>query len=241
MLRMTALAALSVGIFGLVGNPVVGQDAKDPPASKLTPADLTKVKKALGEVQDFIGQWNLEGTQKDGTKTIAWKEKVNWGWNFKGEAGPTLIVDFADGKGKYFTNGSLKYDITKKLYVLSLTGTDKTEQVFEGKVLPTGGLKMERKDAKTSDVYRLTMNTLSDGDKFQVKFEKQDGGKGLFNNMFAMNGLKEGAGGVGVKKPECIVSGGAANITVSYGGKTYYVCCTGCRDEFNANPKKYAK
>lgn len=241
MLRMTALAALAVGIFGLVGgNPVVGQDAKDP-ASKLKPEDITKVKKALGEVQDFIGQWNLEGTQKDGTKTIAWKEKVNWGWNFKGEGGPTLIVDFGEGKGKYFTNGSLKYDVAKKLYVLSLTGTDKAEQVFEGKVVPTGGLKMERKDAKTGDVFRLTMNTLSDGDKFQVKFEKQDGGKGLFNGMFAMNGLKEGAGGVGVKKPECIVSGGAANMAVSYNGKTYYVCCTGCRDEFNANPKKYAK
>jgi YHS domain-containing protein len=22
-------------------------------------------------------------------------------------------------------------------------------------------------------------------------------------------------------------------------GKTYYVCCSGCRDEFNANPQKY--
>ena len=27
--------------------------------------------------------------------------------------------------------------------------------------------------------------------------------------------------------------------TVSYMGQTYYVCCTGCRDEFNANPTKY--
>jgi YHS domain-containing protein len=37
------------------------------------------------------------------------------------------------------------------------------------------------------------------------------------------------------------VSGGAANIAVSYKGKTYYVCCTGCKDEFNANPEKYTK
>ena len=26
-----------------------------------------------------------------------------------------------------------------------------------------------------------------------------------------------------------------------YEGQLVYVCCSGCRDEFNANPKKYAK
>ena len=30
-------------------------------------------------------------------------------------------------------------------------------------------------------------------------------------------------------------------IPVTYNGKTYYVCCTGCRDEFKANPEKYVK
>ena len=28
---------------------------------------------------------------------------------------------------------------------------------------------------------------------------------------------------------------------VMYKGKTYYVCCTGCRDEFRDNPEKYIK
>ena len=71
---------------------------------------------------------------------------------------------------------------------------------------------------------------------------EQDGGKGPFSNAYAMNGTKEGeAFAGGGKKPECIVSGGAASIQVSYNGKTYYVCCTGCRDEFLANPEKYVK
>ena len=30
-------------------------------------------------------------------------------------------------------------------------------------------------------------------------------------------------------------------IAVSYNGKTYYVCCSGCRDEFKASPEKYVK
>jgi YHS domain-containing protein len=237
LLRMTALAALAVGMIGLTG-AVTAQDAKDAP--KLKPEDEAKIKKALGEVQEFIGLWNLEGTQKDGAKTVAWKEKVTWGWNFKGE--PSITVDFAEGKGKHFTGGVLKFDPAKKKYLLTLNTADKKEEVFEGTVPPAGGLKLERKDAKTGDVYLLTLGTLAEGIRFQVKYEKKEGGKGLASSVFAMNGNKDGesfAGGA--KKPECIVSGGAANMAVSYNGKTYYVCCTGCRDEFNANPKKYAK
>ena len=37
---------------------------------------------------------------------------------------------------------------------------------------------------------------------------------------------------------ECVVTGGLGTIEVSFEGKTYYVCCTGCRDYFNDNPKE---
>jgi YHS domain-containing protein len=228
------LAALIAGVFGLAGIAANGQE------KKAKPEEQAKAKKALQEVQDFIGLWKLEGTQKVGAKTEAWKEDVSWGWKFK-EGDAWITAAFGkEGKGKYFSTGELKYAVDKKKYQLKLVGADNTELAFEGDALKSGGLKMERKDPKTGDVYRLTMNTLADGIRFQLKFEKQEGGKGLYSNVFAMNGNKDGesiAGGS--KKPECIVSGGAANIPVSYKGKTYYVCCTGCRDEFNANPEKY--
>jgi YHS domain-containing protein len=213
--------------------------AADPP--KPTAAENAKAKKALQEVQDFMGGWNLEGTQKVGMKTEAWKEKVDWSWKFKTEV-PTIKVAFAEGKGKYYSKGELKYDVAKKKYVLDLIAADKTEHVFEGTKLPSGGLKLQGKDPKTKDVTRITMNTLADGIRFNFKVEKQEGGKGLFENAFVMNGNKEGeslAGGS--KKPECIVTGGAASIAVSYQGKTYYVCCSGCRDAFNENPEKFIK
>lgn len=231
--QMMVLTALSLGILGVLKASV--QVRPDGPK----PADQAKVRKALQEVQDIIGLWNLEGTQKTGGKTESWKEKVSWGWKFKnGDA--WLAVDFAEGKGKYFTTGVLKYDVEKKKYVLALTGTDRSEHVYEGDAGKTGGLKLDRKDAKSGDVYRLTLNTLADGVRFQMKYERQEGGKGLFANVFALNGNKDGESIAGTsKKPECIVSGGAASIAVNYQGKQYFVCCTGCRDEFNANPEKY--
>jgi len=228
--RFTALAFILAAATGL-------STAADPPK----PADAAKSKKALQEVQDFMGNWNLEGTQKVGTKTEAWKEKVEWSWKFKTEM-PAIKVSFAEGKGKYFSKGELTYSVEKKKYVLALTAADKSEQVFEGDLLKSGGLKLERKDAKTGDAYRITANTLADGIRFAFKVEKQDGGKGLFANAFQMTGNKEGeslAGGT--KKPECIVTGGAASIAVSYQGKQYFVCCSGCRDAFNENPEKFIK
>lgn len=235
-IRTITLAALVAGLCGLAGFAAKAQE------KRTKPEDLAKTKKALQEVQDFIGLWKLEGTQKAGGKTEAWKEDVNWGWKFKDGDSWITVVFGKEGKGKYFSTGELRYSLEKKKYQLTLLGIDQSEQVFEGDVLRSGGLKLERKDPKTADVYRLTMNTLADGIRFQAKYEKQDGGKGPYSNVFAMNGNKDGesiAGGS--KKPECIVSGGAANIPVSYKGKTYYVCCTGCRDEFNANPEKYVK
>ena len=41
--------------------------------------------------------------------------------------------------------------------------------------------------------------------------------------------------------PECVVSGGHGTMSTTYKGKTYYFCCTGCRDAFADNPEKYIK
>jgi ribosomal protein L24E len=53
---------------------------------------------------------------------------------------------------------------------------------------------------------------------------------------------REGASlGAKEKKTECVVSGGAGTMPVSFKGETFYVCCSGCRDAFNENPEKYVK
>ena len=228
--RFIVLAIVTAATLGMAG-------AADP----LSPQDAAKAKKALQEVQEFMGVWNLEGTQKVGAKTDAWKEDVDWSWRFKATQ-PTIKVSFAEGKGKYFSSGELTYAVDKKKYQLTLIAKDKTEQVFVGDKLRDGGLKLERKDAKTGDVHRLTMFTLADGVRFMIKVEKQEGGKGLFALAYQLTGNKEGESlGASAKKPECIVTGGAATITVSYQGKTYFVCCSGCRDAFNENPEKFVK
>ena len=60
--------------------------------------------------------------------------------------------------------------------------------------------------------------------------------------MYQVGATKEGvpfAGGDG--KPECVVSGGLGTMPVMYKGKTYYVCCSGCRDAFKMSRRSTSR
>lgn len=199
--------------------------------------DLAKAKKALQEVGDFVGQWNANGEAKIAGKNTLWKETLNFGWKF-GKAGETAMKFEAEG-GKYFTAGELTYDTKAKLYRFAVKDAAGKEQQYSG-TYAKQRLVLERKDEKSGDVHKLTMNTAAEGVRFLMAYEVQAGGKGLPTGISKMTANKAGeslAGGG--KKNECIVTGGLGTIAVSFEGKTYYVCCSGCRDEFNENPKKY--
>ena len=113
--------------------------------------------------------------------------------------------------------------------------------MYEGD-LKAGTLRLERKDPATGDVHRLTANTAAEGVRLVMKWETQAGGKGVFAPGVQLAGSRDGESiAKTAKKPECVVTGGAASIAVSHNGKTYYVCCTGCRDAFNEAPEKFVK
>ena len=230
MIRRAFGLAVAAGLAVTLGG------SAQPP--KLTP-EQTKAKNELKKLEEFLGVWNLEGSVKAGGKETIWKEQVDWSWKFKTEE-PTIRVVFGDGKGRFFSAGELTYDLAAKKYKLNLTAADKTTSVYTGD-FKIGVLKLERKDAK-GDVHRLAVNTLADGIRMQLRAERQEGGKGLFQTALKMEGNRSGESLAGAaKKAECIVTGGAASIPVSFGGKQYFVCCSGCRDAFNENPEKILK
>ena len=46
-----------------------------------------------------------------------------------------------------------------------------------------------------------------------------------------------GKGSWGESYPLCVVTEGRGTIQGSYKGKTYWVCCSGCHDQFNDDPE----
>ncbi|HEY2783377.1 MAG TPA: YHS domain-containing protein [Fimbriiglobus sp.] len=213
--------------FGVVACVALGADDK---------TDTAKARKALHEVSDFVGEWNGNAESKAGGRNTLWKENYSWSWKFK-DGDAWIVVKF--NGGKHFKSGDLHYLAARKVYRLTAKDVDDKERVFEG-VLKRGRLELSRTDAKTGDVYKITINTAAEGVRFVLNYEVQTGGKGLFSTIYKSAANKEGESlAASSKKAECIITGGLGTIPVTYMGKTYTVCCTGCRDEFNENPKKY--
>jgi hypothetical protein len=201
------------------------------------PADKPDASKdALKALNEFVGQWKGNGESKTG-KTELWKESADWAWDLKGEE-PALKVKSTGGK--QFTEGRLTYLPDKKKYQLVATDLDKKEHAFQGEI-KAKKLVLTREDPDTKDRYTIEMSTNNDGARFVYNVAVQKGGKGIARQLAQVGLTREGASLAGGKKNECIITGGLGTIPVSYGGKTYYVCCSGCRDEFNANPKKYVE
>lgn len=228
MRRFLACAAL-LGLI-LVVRAGYGAD-KDEPAT---------AKEALQALNDFIGEWNGTGGPARGGVAAAgvWKETLNWAWRFKGDdAWLTLAVK----NGKHYRGGELHYLPDKKRYRLTLTDTAGKKQVFDGD-LKDDVLVLERTDPATKETQQIKMNTAAEGIRLIYLFAHKAEGRTLYVKDYQVACNKAGESlGRAEKKVECVVSGGLGTIPVSYGGKTYYVCCSGCKDAFLENPEKYIK
>lgn len=223
-LRLTAIACALI----LAAPAVAGE--KKPSGAK----------EALEALNDYIGDWNGNGTPQrttSGERSI-WKESVSWTWRFKGNDA-WLVMKIKDGK--YYKGGELSYVPEKKRYRLKLTTKDDKTETFEGR-LQKQTLTLQRVDPNTHETQRLKMNTAAEGVRFVYRVEYRPSGRTIFYPSYQVGFTKEGESLGGEEtKVECVVTGGLGKIPVTYNGQTYYVCCSGCLEAFNENPAKYVK
>jgi ribosomal protein L24E len=211
-------------------------------AADTVPAKPEKTpKQALRAFQDLIGSWraagNPEGTRDEKQKGF-WTETLSWEWQFK-DKDAWLKVDFQNGK--HFTRGELRYLPAKDQYQLTLQTTGKETLTFTGP-LQDRRLTLERRDEGAKETHRLVVSLLH-ANRFLYRYDVKPDGKPLFSTRFQVGATKEGVpfAATGSTYPECVVSGGRGTMPVTHNGKTYYVCCTGCRDAFKDDPEKFIR
>jgi hypothetical protein len=211
--------------------------AADPPAPTPGPRE------GLQPLNVLIGTWKAtgypEGVSKDERAVGIWTEMITWGWAFK-DQDAWLTVRFV--KGKHFDSGELRFSSEKNgPFRLTLTTPEKTTQTFSGR-LADKTLVFTRTDGPPDQEQRLVFSLLH-SNRHLYRFESRPAGSAVaFTKQFQVGATKEGVPFADVPKgPECVVSGGLGTTKVSHMGKDYYVCCSGCRDEFKANPAKYVK
>jgi len=226
LMRRTAVVALTALVVCCLSLPGQAPAKKGP-------------REALAPFNDLIGTWRAVGTPagtREEQQKGFWNENMSWEWKFKGPDA-WLEVVFKDSKN--FTAGELRYDAAKDSFVFTAKTPAKETLTFGGQLSKEKVLTLDH-DAK-NEIHRLVI-TLLHSNRFLYRYEVRPDGKMVFAQRYKVGATKEGVPfAAGDGKPECIVSGGLGTIAVSYKGQTYYVCCSGCRSEFNDNSEKYIK
>lgn len=198
-------------------------------------------KEALKAFNNLVGSWRGTG-EPEGTRAEKqrgfWSETISWGWQFKGD---DVWLRLVFEKGKHLSSGELRYVPGKDVYRLTVVTAAKETLSFEGK-LDNKRLTLERQDAKKNETQRLVFSFLH-ANRFLYRYEVKPAERTSFVKVYQVGATKKGLpfAGPGDTSPECVVSGGKGTLEVMYKGKTWYVCCSGCRAEFKENPEKYIK
>lgn len=224
MLLLTGLA----GVSWLHGD--------DPPAAAKPDAQAQTAKEALAAFNDLIGGWRGTGQPRRGSAQGAWREDAEWVWEF-GEHKGDVAIRYDVKDGMLLKSARLTYDAQAKQFLLTATTPDEQTIKYAGRH-EGGKFTFVSEPDEQRQEHRLTVTKLNDK-RTLVLHEKRQAGQQSFLRVAEVGYTREGTRLAfdGTTGPECIVTGGAGTITVSYKGQTYYVCCTGCRQAFEDDPE----
>ncbi len=235
---LAALGATAVAVivsFSVpVGRPVRG----DGPSTSPT-AGRRADQEALKPYSGLVGGWkNGVGQVERNRAKGAWTETAAWAWKLSKD---TAALEVTVTKGKYLKSGLLQPGKTPGTYTFLATLADGTTRTYSGKPSSPGEAKplVLTADAKapTEGLRRITITPLHDT-RLIVLLEGEDPDRHTFFRLGEVGYTREGvAFAAGESYPLCIVTEGRGTTQVSYKGKSYYVCCSGCRDLFNENPE----
>ena len=139
--------------------------------------------------------------------------------------------------GVFWKDALLGYDVEKKYFTLEATLAAGTKRTYQGTLKEKDQELTLTQTGEEFPKERVIFSLLR-SNRFLITYELQ-AAKGKDWAAQAVLGVtKEGVPFATGTGPVCIVTGGTGSMTVSYQGKSYYVCCSGCRTSFNDNPGK---
>jgi YHS domain-containing protein len=191
---------------------------------------------ALKAYAPLVGSWRGVGQVERGRARGAWTESADWAWKLTNDsAGLEMTVK----KGKYLKSGVLRPGKAPGTFDFEATLADGTTRTFTGAAAGDRKPLVLTADAKgpAGGMRRVSITPLHDT-RLLVLLEAEDPDRHTFSRLGEVGYTREGvAFAAGESYPLCVVTEGRGTIQVSYKGKTYWVCCSGCRDLFNDDPE----
>lgn len=224
---------LSLAVLGGLGVVACGVAADSEP-----PRDVQATVSRLQDWQTLVGEWRGVGQPRRGSTRDAWQETSEARWSL--QKSPVGIVWTVEGgrlwQSALITPGVSQPDEPARLELRARISDDE-QRLYRGTV-DKGRWVLETTPSHADDeVHRLTITWLN-ADRLVVLAEKRSAQQTFFQRVAEVASQRQGTrlaakDGSG---PECVVTGGLGTIAVTHEGRTYYVCCTGCRDAFQQDP-----
>jgi hypothetical protein len=203
--------------------------AEDPSGSSKLPSI-----QAMQEFNVLVGNWRGVAQPKRGSQVGAWQERAESLWELKPKS---TGIRWTINGGKQWKSALLGFDEKTKQYTLAVMLLDDSTRSFSGK-LEEKRLVLESEPDDRSEIHRVTLTVLNEN-RITLLMEKRPEQQSFFTRVAEVGYQRDGTrlAVAGSSGPECVVTGGLGTIPVTHKGKTYYVCCTGCRDAFNDDPE----
>ena len=187
----------------------------------------------LARLNPLIGGWRGVAQPIRGSNKGAWSETAEWVWNLKGKE---PAVEYVVTDGKLLKKAVLTWDGKARSYQLAAVLADGTERTYSGH-WNNGRLELVSGTEKAAR-HQVVITPLNEKRTLVLFAEAKpevDEFRRVAEVGYTRAGTRLAVEGAG--EPECIVTGGKGTSTVTYKGKTYYVCCSGCRDAFLDDPE----
>lgn len=211
---------------------------------------------ALKPLQVMLGKWSGKTRlDYDGFKAV---DQHEWIWDLQSNPNqPSLKI--SSDVSPYLKDAHLTWDVQQEVFRLTATDKEGVTREFEGTYTDPVH-EVVGPDEKLHKVFRLQLTQTADsqasvdGANYQLAFVQQENnryllevdrrrGKAAFRRYDTVSTQREGTSFAvsdsDYGEKTCIISQGLGTMPVSYKGKSYWVCCSGCKAAFDADPEKW--
>ncbi len=240
--------------LGGPSTPTAGTEPGSKPTPAVTEASTLERRRlivaAMDGIQVILGSW--KGTTDKQVGDFKALDAPNWVWDFRTERGQPALVMKSE-KNLYVTEARLTFLPDRQIYQMVAHDKDGKARTLEGEFTSPveefegDDRRVHRKfklqltevgDAK--DALKLTLNQ-QDNNRYLMEVEKKKGGR--FQRIVTVGTQREGSSfalsDTDYKDKTCVISGGLGTSQVSYNGKSYWVCCSGCKAAFDEEPARW--
>lgn len=251
MTRGNVLVLFLCGMFtGGIGGPETPADETGAPANEVT-APLSdsgrEVIRLLKSLAGWVGEWRGVVQPRRGSSAGAWTEKATVAWDIS-DVKTELVL--ALEPGRELRRLRLTVDEETHGLVAILESAAGVEERLIGTPAATNVELVDPGASESSGAWvftaaegaarsrRVTIRLLS-GIRATVLLEERSAENATWKRQWECGLTRSGArlAATGSGEKQCVVTGGLGTLSVEFEGETYFVCCEGCRQVFQDDPR----